>query len=95
MTAPKELLERIQLRLEDSFTGIGEVVGDMPPADIADLLNQLTIVEAATVLTMLPIPRAVQVFDQPTMSRRAAILENLPAARPADKSCSSRDLPAC
>jgi hypothetical protein len=43
VTAPKELLERIQLRLEDSFTGIGEVVGDMPPADIADLLNQLTI----------------------------------------------------
>ena len=83
MTAPKELLERIQLRLEDSFTGIGEVVGDMPAADVADLLNQLTIVEAATILTMLPVARAVQVFDQPTLSRRAAILENLPAARAA------------
>ena len=71
MTAPKELLERIQLRLEDSFTGIGAVVGDMPSADLADLLNQLTIVEAATVLTMLPVARAVQVFDQPTMTRRA------------------------
>ena len=42
VTAPKELLERIQLRLEDSFTGIGEVVGDMPSADVADLVNQLT-----------------------------------------------------
>jgi len=83
VTAPKELLERIQLRLEDSFTGIGEVVGDMPAADVADLLNQLTIVEAATILTMLPVARAVQVFDQPTLSRRAAILENLPAARAA------------
>lgn len=81
MTAPKELLERIQLRLEESFTGIGEVVGDMPAADVADLVNQLTIVEAATVLTMLPVPRAVQVFDQPTMTRRSAILENLPTAR--------------
>jgi magnesium transporter len=81
VTAPKELLERIQLRLEDSFTGIGEVVGDMPPADIADLVNQLTVVDAATVLTMLPVPRAVEVFDQPTMTRRSAILENLPAAR--------------
>ena len=81
MTAPKELLERIQLRLEDSFTGIGEVVGDMPSADVADLVNQLTIVDAATVLTMLPVPRAVETFDQPTMTRRSAILENLPAAR--------------
>lgn len=83
VTAPKELLERIQLRLEDSFTGIGEAVGDMPPADLADLLNQLTVVEAATVLTMLAVPRAVQVFDQPTMTRRTAILEHLPAARAA------------
>jgi magnesium transporter len=83
VTAPKELLERIQLRLEDSFTGIGEVVGDMPAADVADLVNQLTIVEAATILTMLPVARAVQVFDQPTMGRRAPILENLPAARAA------------
>ena len=83
MTAPKELLERIQLRLEDSYTGIGEVVADMPAADLADLLNQLTIVEAATILTMLPIPRVVQVFDQPTFTRRAAILENLEAERAA------------
>ena len=83
MTAPRELLERIQLRLEDSYTGIGEVVADMPAADLADLLNQLTIVEAATILTMLPIPRVVQVFDQPTFTRRAAILENLDAERAA------------
>jgi magnesium transporter len=83
VTAPKELLERIQLRLEDSYTGIGEVVADMPAADLADLLNQLTIVEAATILTMLPIPRVVQVFDQPTFTRRAVILENLEAERAA------------
>ena len=63
MTAPKELLERIQLRLEDSYTGIGEVVADMPAADLADLLNQLTVVEAATILTMLPIPRVVCDLD--------------------------------
>ena len=68
VTAPKELLERIQLRLEESFIGIGEVVGDLPPADVADLLNQLTLAEAATVITMLPVPRAVEVFDQPTLT---------------------------
>ena len=31
MTAPKELLERIQLRLDESFVGIGAVVADLPP----------------------------------------------------------------
>jgi magnesium transporter len=83
VTAPKDLLERIQLRLDESFTGIGDVVGDMPPADVADLLNLLTLVEAATVFTMLSIPRSVEVFDQPTLKRRSAILEQLDPARAA------------
>jgi magnesium transporter len=81
--APEELLERIRLRLEESFTGIGEVVTDLPAADVADLLNQLNLAEAATVIMMLPVPRAVQVLDQPTMTRRAAILEKLEPARAA------------
>jgi magnesium transporter len=81
--APEDLLERIRLRLEESFTGIGEVVTDLAAADVADLLNQLNLAEAATVVMMLPVPRAVQVLDQPTMTRRAAILEQLDPARAA------------
>jgi magnesium transporter len=81
--APEDLLERIRLRLEESFTGIGEVVTDLPAADVADLLNQLNLAEAATVIMMLPVPRSVQVLDQPTMTRRAAILEKLEPARAA------------
>ena len=83
MPAPEELLERIRLRLEESFTGIGEVVTDLPAADVADLINQLTLAEAATVIMMLPVPRSVQVMDQPTLTRRAAILEQLEPARAA------------
>jgi magnesium transporter len=83
LAAPEELLERIRLRLEESFTGIGEVVTDLPAADVADLINQLTRAEAATVIMMLPVPRAVQVMDQPTLTRRAAILEQLEPARAA------------
>jgi magnesium transporter len=83
VTAPRELLDRIQLRLEDSFTGIGEAVAEMPPADVADLVNELTVSEAATVLTMVSVPRAVQVFDQPTLRRRAVLLEQMPAGRTA------------
>lgn len=83
MTAPKELLERIQLRLDESFVGIGEVVADLPPADIADLINQLRLSEAAAVISMLSIPRAIEVCDQPTLRRRSAIVEQLDPGRAA------------
>jgi magnesium transporter len=83
VTAPKELLERIQTRLDESFVGIGAAVGDLAPADLADLINQLTLVEAATVFTMVPVARAVEVLDEPTLSRRAAILEQLEPRRAA------------
>ena len=80
----KKLLERIHLRLDDSFVGISGMVADLPPADLADLFNQLTVQEAATVVTMLPVARVVEVFDQPTMRRRAAILEEIDPTRVAE-----------
>ncbi len=75
------LLERIHLRLDESFVGIGSEVADLPPADLAELLNQLTVVEAATVVSMLPLARCIELCDQPTMRRRAAILEQLEPTR--------------
>jgi len=80
----KELLERIHLRLDESLVGIGAQVADLPPADLAELLNQLTLIEAATVVSMLPVARAIELCDQPTMRRRAAILEQLEPARVAE-----------
>ena len=59
------------------------MVSDLPAADVADLLNQLTLAEAASVIMMLPVPRAVEVLDQPTMTRRATILEKLEPSRAA------------
>jgi magnesium transporter len=81
MGAPEDLLERIRLRLEDSFIGIGEVVAELLPSDIADLVNQLTRQEAASVMSMLAVPRAVEVCDQPTLRRRSAILGQMEPAR--------------
>ena len=49
----KQLLERIQLRLDESFVGIGSEVSDLPPEDLAELLNQLSLAEAAAVVSML------------------------------------------
>jgi magnesium transporter len=83
MAEHPELLERIRLRLDESFVGIGEVVADLPAADVADLVNQLTLHDAAAVMSMLPVPRAVEVVDQPTLHRRSAILEQMEPGRAA------------
>lgn len=80
----KELLERIHLRLDESLVGIGAQVADLPAADLAELLNQLTLVEAATVVSMLPVQRAIEICDLPTMRRRAGILEHLEPIRAAE-----------
>jgi magnesium transporter len=80
----KELLERIHLRLDESMVGIGAQVSDLDVADLAELLNQLTLAEAATVVSMLPVARTIELFDQPTMRRRAAILQELEPERGAE-----------
>jgi len=83
VTTLEELRERINLRLEESFVGISEQVADLPPADLVELLNQLKLVEASTVIMMLPVARVIELFDQPTMTRRGAILEKLDPSRAA------------
>lgn len=80
----KKLLERIHLRLDESFVGISSMVSDLAPADLAELFNQLTVPETAAVVAMLPVQRTIEVFDQPTMRRRAAILEELEPTRGAE-----------
>ncbi len=79
----KQLLERIHLRLDESIVGIGAEVADLAPADLAELINQLTLAEAATVASMLPVSRLIEICNQPTMRRRAAILEHLEPERTA------------
>jgi magnesium transporter len=79
----KKLLERIHTRLDESSVGISEMVADLAPADLAEVINQLTLVEAAAVVSMLPVPRIVELFDNPFMRRRAAILEHLEPDRAA------------
>lgn len=77
----QQLLERIELRLDDSFVGIGSEVADLPPEDLAELLNQLRLNEAAAIVSMLPLQRCIELCDQPTMRRRAAILEQSDPSR--------------
>jgi Mg/Co/Ni transporter MgtE len=91
----QQLLERIQLRLDESFVGIGSEVADLPPEDLAELLNQLNLAEAAAIDTMLPLPRCIELCDQPTMRRRAAILEQLEPSRLARLGCVMRGVSRC
>jgi magnesium transporter len=83
VTAPKDLLERIQQGLDASAIGLGEQVADLPAPDLADLVNQLSRAEAAMVIMALPVPQAVELCDQPTLRRRGAILEQLEPDRAA------------
>lgn len=83
MATVEQLRERINLRLDESFVGISEQVADLPPEDLVELLNQLKLIEAATVMLMLPVPRTIELFDQPTMTRRGAVLEKLDPTRAA------------
>jgi len=76
-----KLLERIHLRLDESIVGIAQQLAHLDAADLAELFNQLTLAETAAVVSLLPIPRAIEICDQPTMRRRAAILEQLEPER--------------
>jgi magnesium transporter len=67
--------------LDESFVGIGSEVSDLPPEDLAELLNQLRLNEAAAIVSMLPLTKCIELCDQPTMRRRAAILEKLEPKR--------------
>lgn len=78
------LLERIHLRLDDSIVGIGAELADLDAADLAELLNQLTVIEAASLVAMLPVPRVIELCENSTMRRRAAILEHLDPSRVAE-----------
>jgi hypothetical protein len=79
----EDLRERINLRLEESFVGISEVVGELAPEDLVELLNQLTLVEAATVVMMLPVPRIIRIARPADDDAPRPIIERLDPKRAA------------
>src|SRR5581483_9843871 len=50
---------------------------DFLPADIAEALNGLPVAAATRVVAALPFERAVQVFDEPQLTRRGQIIAGL------------------
>ena len=84
MGLPSELVERrLWSELEERPDIFAARLIDLPPADVVDILNRLRLADAAAVLETLPASRVIEVFDQPTLHRRSAIIAQLePAARP-------------
>jgi magnesium transporter len=78
-----ELVERIRMRLDESFVGIGATVTELPAPDIAELMNELNLHEAASVISMVPVAQGTRILDQPTLRRRSAIVEQVEPARAA------------
>jgi magnesium transporter len=82
MGAPSELAERqLWSELEERPDVFATRLIDLPPPDVVDILNRLRVADAAAVLEALPVSRAIEVFDQPTLRRRGALLEHLTVER--------------
>lgn len=80
MTNVDPIVEEIRDRLATASGQLPESLLAMRVPDIADVLNNLSCVEAADVLQLLPLALAVRVCDQPTLRRRSTILEQLDPA---------------
>src|SRR5580765_1922120 len=72
----KKLLERIHTRLDESLVGISQVVADLAAADLAILINELTLVEAATVEKLEP-PRAAEILSGLSADERTDVIQKM------------------
>jgi hypothetical protein len=65
------------MHLEEDRGGIAGHLAELPNADVADALNDLSVAETGEVLKLLPEPLAAAVCNQPTFRRRGPIFEQL------------------
>jgi magnesium transporter len=77
----EQIAQFIHTHRDVDHAKIREQLGGMPSADVAEVLNALpSLGEAAEMLTLLPLPRAVKVCGQPTLRRRPALFEQVEPA---------------
>jgi magnesium transporter len=72
-----DLVDRIRRSRREDLAALAPAVADFPAPDVADLLNQLSIHEAAGLTNAFPAARAIEVLEQPTLRRRSRILDDL------------------
>src|SRR6516225_9326185 len=70
-----DLVEALRRSLEQEPPLLPPGLLELRDPDIADVLNQLSVVEAAHALKHLPLPLAIRLCDHPEVRRRGMILE--------------------
>ena len=73
-----ETIAELRDRLASEASQLPARFLDLREADMAEILNQLSVVEAAHVVRHLPVPRATLLCNNPELRRRALIFEELP-----------------
>src|SRR5271168_4996963 len=80
MSDVQNLARLIHKHRDEDHPRIVALIEPLPDADIADVLNAVpSLEEAAEVLELLPVERSIRVCDQPSLRRRDALLEQVPA----------------
>jgi len=77
MSIPEDLVEELRRSLEHEPPTLPANLLDLREADIAEILNQLALLEATHTMEHLPKDVAIAVCDQPTLRRRGTLLEQL------------------
>jgi magnesium transporter len=77
MSNSDQLVGDIRARLEAGSAQLPEALLALREPDIADVLNNLSCVEVAEVMRLMPLALAARVCNQPTLRRRSIILEQL------------------
>jgi hypothetical protein len=75
MSIREELAQELSDSLEQEPPVLPPALFELRDADIIDVLNDLTVAEAAHTLKQLPLPLAVRLCDLPDLERRPMILE--------------------
>src|SRR5262249_35174665 len=84
MSIQQELAEKLRESLEQEPPDLPPDLFELRDADVVDVMNQLTVPEAAHTLKHLPTRLAIRLCDLPDLSRRAPILEQVEPSRAAE-----------
>src|SRR3979411_3543654 len=77
-----ETVAQLLYLVHDDPEELQEALGELRPPDIAEALRELPPEAAAKVMASLPFDMAVQVFDEPELTRhRCAIIQHIDSTR--------------
>jgi magnesium transporter len=75
----EQMAATIHRHRDEDHEKIRSMLAALRVPDAVEVLNAVpSLEEAAEVLTLMPLPRAIDLCDQPTLHRRGALLEQLP-----------------